>query len=408
MIWLYLALILADRITNVLLPYGEFVVGVTILAIKHRRLRFYSPISSGMLVAAILFSGVGDASSIHSCVWCAKLLVIFLLAGTLRNIPQYGRMVHLALVASLISNGVLVLLGTAGIEWAFGEISAAGRRGTLLANPGGLSNVGIFVLFYFIYKIVYIRRNRYASSVCALLCLACIWRDGARTGFLSVVLLIAFFAIVLAMEGKIRYFVVTTIVIGCTLVLFTQVIALDESNPLARSMAMLDSYTKKGVSFAEIDGERAELMLHAMVLIADRPVAGNGLGAASLDYDTIGEFGERRSFVSVVHNAFLQVWADFGILGLTGFCGVSLGWCMWLRKWMYSIRKIQSAEERAFFYNAIAVLICFSFSLLFHPMSVELTDWLRLSGPYAILGGLMINATQKRRTPRFTGALRSV
>jgi O-antigen ligase len=138
-----------------------------------------------------------------------------------------------------------------------------------------------------------------------------------------------------------------------------------------------------------MDPARYELLEHAIDQIRLHPVAGGGFDASSLEMSSDGksEHGIVR-FKQVVHNAYLQVWADMGFVGLMGFCCIIFSWVTVLPRCIIRIRKCADADRRAYYYNAIFLLMCVSMFFIFHPISTECSDWIRFGSSSAVLAEL--------------------
>jgi putative inorganic carbon (HCO3(-)) transporter len=81
---------------------------------------------------------------------------------------------------------------------------------------------------------------------------------------------------------------------------------------------------------------RIPLMNLAFRIIAENPILGVGSNNFSVAMDSYltGEFRDGRTFLFVVHNKYLLVWAETGILGLAAFLAfllsaVRMGWQCW-------------------------------------------------------------------------------
>jgi O-antigen ligase len=162
-------------------------------------------------------------------------------------------------------------------------------------------------------------------------------------------------------------------------------------NPLQR-LASLQAHTNLSELFESMDAVRYELLLHALDQIRLHTLVGTGFGGSTLELSTEGgEHGYMR-FTQVVHNAYLQVWADMGLAGLVGFCGLVLGWIALVPRWISRIRQYHDPVKRAYYYNAMFLLLCVALFYMFHPISTECSDWIRFGAASAILGELGITA----------------
>ena len=115
-----------------------------------------------------------------------------------------------------------------------------------------------------------------------------------------------------------------------------------------------------------IDSARSQMNRDVIAAIADHPVLGNGMGTTRSGA-TAGPL--------VIHNAYLQIWADVGLLGFLSFTALTLGSIPVLRA-RYRRRAGGDAERRILFYNGMFLLACWGVAALLHPVSTELSEWI--------------------------------
>src|SRR5690606_28483898 len=72
---------------------------------------------------------------------------------------------------------------------------------------------------------------------------------------------------------------------------------------------------------AESDPVRPEMMRTAMEAVSRFPLLGGGMGTLGVET----KFGWIQ-----VHMAYLQMWADAGLLAFVGFVWLALGWVIWM------------------------------------------------------------------------------
>jgi O-antigen ligase len=121
-------------------------------------------------------------------------------------------------------------------------------------------------------------------------------------------------------------------------------------------------------------------LLEALDAIAEHPLVGGGLGSTvSID---IGK-------ASVVHNAYLQSWADLGPLAAVSFLALSLGWMRSLPRALRRLRALRSPHERALYYGAVCGLFLFCGLSFFHPLSVQISVWAFFVIPAALYAQLL-------------------
>jgi O-antigen ligase len=113
----------------------------------------------------------------------------------------------------------------------------------------------------------------------------------------------------------------------------------------------------------------------AINAIDDHPLLGTGINTTTTD-TSIGPM--------VVHNTYLQVWADLGMIGLLSYLWIVSGWIFWFPRVLSKIRTLTNIKEQALYYNAIFILCFFAISGLFHPLSTEWSEWIVYIVPYAL------------------------
>ncbi|GEM84439.1 hypothetical protein MHY01S_26050 [Meiothermus hypogaeus NBRC 106114] len=128
-------------------------------------------------------------------------------------------------------------------------------------------------------------------------------------------------------------------------------------------------------NYEEADHTRYEMLQAAQAQIRQNPLWGIGIGNTRVD---------TNEGLMVVHNAYLQVWADLGIMGLIAYVGLVLGWLIWLPSFFRCVHWRVDPIERGLYYNAVFMLFFYAFSGLFHPISTEWSEWISFILPYAL------------------------
>jgi O-antigen ligase len=134
-----------------------------------------------------------------------------------------------------------------------------------------------------------------------------------------------------------------------------------------------------GTIYGQDDEDRMYMNEEAITQIDSSPIFGRGLGAT--------RFGS-----TVVHNAFLQTWADLGIIGAIGFFGLHL------QVWFYlprALRRCASLES----YDQTIYIQCVVFSAsawfiwCFNAFSTELSDNMIIVVQLALFYHLLCRST---------------
>jgi hypothetical protein len=133
-----------------------------------------------------------------------------------------------------------------------------------------------------------------------------------------------------------------------------------------------------------VDRTRSDMIQDVLIAIRDHPVLGTGMGRTT-------------SLVAngpmVVHIAYLQVWADLGILGFLSFTALTIGSIpvLWIR---YRARAAADPERRILFYNGIFLLVAWALAGFLHPISTEVSEWIMFLLGYSTV---VIAGTAPRR-----------
>lgn len=303
----------------------------------------------------------------------------------------------------MFANIVLIILGKLGIPGLCEVVGAFGRIATPLNYPGTLCRSGLICLFYFSYLFCVRSRRRVYTGLATTACLALIFFDGSRTGMIAVAALAVTLAYIVLKE---RFSL--AICAGCLIVLSIPVVCkhweLTEDSTLNRMAILIEDHGSLQDMGEMWDPARYQMIQHTLELIGERPILGNGLGAAALEFRV-----EEGSVNEVAHNGYLQIWADAGVIGVVGFVATVWGWIPLWRA-LHTTRPTLDINQRAHLLNALFLLAVFGFSLLLHPLSTEWSEWITFTVPYAILAHIAApyTATPSRRLnyacqPSFVG-----
>ena len=195
--------------------------------------------------------------------------------------------------------------------------------------------------------------------------------DGTRTGFLILVLGGVVGAGLAVWRGKHRPQVIIGAVLAA-IILFGLLYL--TSNTFGNRAAGVFSQTIQllgsGDTFSleRLDGNRQRQMETALGTISEMPFQGKGW-LANLSVDGY-----------VIHNVFLQTWADLGLLGIVLYIAIFTPAFMMARQWL------KNGSGHDFMVLPLSIVFCYLFSNLFHPISTELTEWVLV----AFSLGLMI------------------
>ena len=382
------AAILIEATLKLALPYVHWVLSAFVAAlIVPYLVTFRFDVDSPSLPPAILFvisvciPPFYGADLPYSLAEAAKLalilvfaLFIFVKRSELAHWAFSGLLVAVWLNVALLTGG-MAGLGTAHLE--------AGRWGTVLNYPGSLSRVGVAVWVYAAYLAAKTRSLRHVALVVGASLLA--YCDGSRTSLLLLFVAAGAVIAVLAVEAGKAKKALLTAAMGLGLLSAALVYAgifsphkSRESGGLARLRNFTGSIETKGFEggLEAADIARFAMIEEAVRQIRAHPVFGTGIHTTHID--TI--FGAMP-----IHMAYLQVWADLGLLGLVAYGWLIWGWVAWLPGAWRRIRDVSDDRQRALYYNAIFLLCFFGMADFFHPMSTEWSDWILFVIPYALV-----------------------
>jgi O-antigen ligase len=143
-----------------------------------------------------------------------------------------------------------------------------------------------------------------------------------------------------------------------------------------RALALLDFSQADSVeSYLESqDSARLHLMEVAWDKIRNDPLRGSGFHSTYL----VG------AVEAPIHNAYLQSWADLGLLGLLSYTWLTLGWTLRVGAVARTISRIDDPESRAMYATAVWGLCLFVLIGLRGPLLVEPSDWFFFLIPSAL------------------------
>jgi O-antigen ligase len=343
-----------------------------------------------VLLAVILLAGIASDKSFVSFVWAAKLGTIFLCTYCLVHLPWPPTAAFAGFIASLVANTLLIIAGSLGFGGVFEQVGAFGRSATILNYPGSLWRVGLICLFYFAFLGCRSASYRLISFIGVSACILVVMVDGSRTGMLVLCAAPIILAYMFMKERFVIVFVATLMVMLAIPAVLDRIQSADDG-PLARMSAIFESSGSFQDRLMDWSPDRYEMIQRSIEMICERPLLGNGIQAAAVEYRS--ESGEVVDVVA--HNGYLQIWADAGLIGFICYVGILWDWLRYLPGIRTSLRK-SDIHRQALAYNAVFLLTVFDFTLFAHPVSVEWSEWVAYSVPYALLA----QAVRQNRSAR--------
>jgi len=332
---------------------------------------------AGLLTASILVTGLPTENILYTSGQTIKMVIILLVVFPLLLAqPSLAKAGFLAAPLAVWANLGLLLLGIM-ISPVFASVmSSDDRWGTIFNYPGSLWRLGIMVFVFSAYALYWRRGFYYWILFVASLIL--IYADGSRTGALMVLLASIYVGFLTFMERRRR--LITIMVwaasgLGGSLLVGMMLLG-SESMASLLPQRVVDFYW--GLVFGgleSVDLERLQMLQVAWQNIVEHPFWGSGIGTTR---------SETYEGLMVVHNSYLQVWADLGLLGLFAYTGLVLGWILWFPRFLLHVRQQTDPMLRGFYYNAAFLLFFYAFSGMFHPLSTEWSEWITFVLPYAL------------------------
>lgn len=366
-----------------------------------------------LLVSAVIISSFNSVRPLYGFVQSGKLFVILIFVLLFFVVwPKFAKISFKGFIAAAYINGLLIILGIFLLPGLAHEMSA-GRWGTFLNFPGSLGKTGVLILIYATYMALMSKTSMVKHNLLLCLSILIVYFDGTRTGLIALAggLMIIFVIIIMecAKEGRLNFLLyrifysLMTLAIFWTVVLypiqitkytpigFSRINAVhsnitperleENENNITNSNSLLEKLAQK-------DPARFKMLSDGITAIAAHPFWGTGIGStkSTTMYGTM-----------VIHNTYLQVWADLGILGMVAFTLLVFGWIAFLPRVYLSIKGMSKPESRAIYYNVIFMLGYFAFNGFFHPLSTEWSEWITFIIPFALYWELTRKSTDIKR-----------
>ena len=276
-----------------------------------------APILTGALLAFLVWS-------LASVAWAADR------TATLHNVTRLVQLVGLVFVAySAVRrhSDMLVLFGavlvggalTCGYALANGTV-AHGRLTGSIFNPNALATEVVVAMSIAAFLLVGTRRLWLRVVLIGLLLLftAVLAQTQSRSGVLALGVA-AVTAVIVA--GPLRARVLAMVLIACTFAVGYYVYAAPQQ--------LRDRITSIGSGTSQSSAGRTDTWQIALRMSGDHPIAGVGLGnfpARELDYVAgtlnLVDITAVRQYQLVVHNSYLEILAELGVVGLALFSAV--------------------------------------------------------------------------------------
>lgn len=385
-IWIWFFLLLGADLKINIHPYIHWGISILTFALLSPYLirmksRFGHPIQVFvismvvLLIVSVLLTSLTADNALYSVGQALKIAVILLFAFfIILSKPSWALIGFSAIQVSVWINLIFLGFGRFVNSVFASQMAIDGRWGTFLNHPGSLWRIGILVIVFSAYVYFYRCRDfRYLALLAAGLCL--VYADGSRTGAITVAISVFYVALLLLLERP-RYFLA---ILGIIMFMGVLVGVLAFSGDLIKGLLpQRTAETLQAIASADLesaDSTRFRMLQAASQAIAEHPLWGTGIGTTRADTD-VGPM--------VVHNTYLQVWADLGLLGFLAYLGLVIGWIAWLPKFFIRVRQLDNVITRGLYYNAAFLLFFYALAGLFHPLSTEWSEWITFMIPYAL------------------------
>lgn len=299
------------------------------------------------------------------------LLVFFVIYPTLRSFYSKKELIKY-LKYLLLINLSFIVLGIFGVEVLSTE-TGLNRGSTFLNYAGTLYKVGLIIIPYLLVDLIYVKKNNTTNIILLILSIIVIAYDGSRTGFFSIMIIAFFFVLVavfsflkrLKLSLKTTLFHMTAFSI-VSIIIFWNIDRFQSWNALSRSfdtIAMLftldfDQFLLYG------DTIRGQMILDGIDTIKS---GGFIVGQGFLSTQT-------SNFV--VHNAYIQIFADLGFFALLGMIALLIS------PIFYGLKRLKIDKTLL---SSISLIGIYAFTWLLHPLSVQPTDWALYLIPVVII-----------------------
>lgn len=372
-------------------------------------------VAAACIPAMALLGGRHFRLSLWHSFWALQFVIAVALAGLMGNCGQYSLIQALKLIGILVIglnfylyvpgvlNGaqralslcvaanVALFVGGLLISPVFSKQESIGRWGTILNWPGSLWKVGLGVIVLSLYRIVQISGARVNNVLLLAGGTLLVLVDGSRTALVLLAVAFGFTMLVLGMEriGAARVSQFSLLSLVGLVAAFTYFTPSVESSSVqfgaVARFGRLAQALVAGQGLSAVDPGRAEMATTAYRQVIESPIRGACINATTV-MTSVGPM--------VVHQTYLQVWADLGILGITAYLALVLGWLLNLPNMWVLIQGEKDASRRAWYHNSVFLLLVFAASGLFHPLSTEWSEWSWFIVPASLLKNLYRQETE--------------
>ncbi len=347
------------------------------------------------ILAAIPMSAYTDLSARFLYYHLAAGLCVLVLVSTVERTSQLRRLAGMATLSLLIISAYGVVQRIQGVDVNPSYVDLTihedmpGRVYAMYDNPNALGEVLVLLIplavgLFFATKRI---RTRLFAAAAISLGIGVLIMTYSRAGWLG--LAAAAFLFLLLWKPKL---------IGPILLLGLLILPVLPEAVLTRILSIFNMEDQSTSS-------RFPLYAAALRLVADRPIAGGGLGSDAVRQAVtdLNFYHGEAPFVHA-HNVFLQVWAETGLWGLFCFVGAML----WLFKagGKAALRKVGTHSTRLILIGSVSalfgILVCGIADYIWHYPRVMLIFWFLFA---MAMASLRLAVREERRPEQAQPAL---
>ncbi len=342
-----------------------------------------------LVLGMVLSAAVNDSAlSLHHAIKVGIISLCFCVAWRLAG--SLGWRERVAMLRWVVAIVVGVFFASKAAPYGYYiALGSAGREGSFLAWPGVIWKVGAFFMPLFLADMLIRPQGWLANGLAVAACVFLVMIDGTRTGVLVMGLMVLMFGGLLAwrrdwsaLSGAKPAMVACVPALLGLLLLSTGIGYLSHgpgtvsSSPeMARAGGMFVGKAEALVGAAvdpltttrlgNGDPERIRLLQHGVDRAVDCLPLGCGFGSTAMD--------PGYGVVMQVHNAYLGVLADFGVLGLAGMLGFIVAAALPIRRVLGD--RARDAESTYFVVASAGAALAYLGSLMLHTFSTEMSEW---------------------------------
>ncbi len=325
-------------------------------------------LSALLLSSSIILLSKNVQNIIHGV---KLMLIFFMIYPTIRSF--YTKVQLLSLLTVNVAANFLLILGGKIVSDTLSRETGFLRGSTILNYAGSLYKVGLLVLPFVVWNLIKNNDNKSKNLILLILSIYIISFDGSRTGFISVILILTIYLINIiwnilrglkfTLKSIIKIFIFIIIISILSIFYYQKLL---DTNSVKRGLETINLFFKLNFDnfLVQADPVRGQMILDSISKIKNYSfLIGQG-------------FGTTTTNGIVIHNAYLQVFADLGIFPF--ICLLILI----IYPIAFGFQKIKYDNSML---PTILLLLVFSFIISLHPLSVQPTDWSFYLIPLSIL-----------------------